>query len=375
MKVVAAPNAFKGSLSAFEAAAAMAIGIRRALPKAEVVELPVADGGDGTTEVLCRARQGQFREAPAVDALGRPLRARYGWLSDATAVMDVATASGLARLRPSELEPLSATSFGTGQLLKAALDAGARRVVLGVGGSASVDGGAGVLEALGARLLDEQGRQLARGGGALAHLTRIDTTRLHPRARSVPLDIACDVDSPLLGEHGAARTFGPQKGATPAMVEQLELGLGRMSEILRRDFGRDVACVRSGGAAGGIAAGLCAVLDARLVSGIDLVLDTIGFEQALAGAELCLTGEGRLDQQSLHDKGPLGVARRARACGVQVVLLAGEIAENVALSAFPDLSAMFALRPRALPLAEAMTHAGQLLEAAVERAVRQALAR
>jgi len=374
MKIVAAPNAFKGSLSAFEAAAAMASGARRALPGVEVSELPIADGGDGTAEVVCRARGGRFHEAPAMDALGRPTVARYGWLPDGTAVLDVATASGLARLGDDELAPLTATSFGTGQLLRAALSEGATRVVLGVGGSASVDGGAGILQALGAHLLDAQGRELDRGGGALGRLARIDLQQLDPRALTVPIDVACDVDNPLLGDQGAARVFGPQKGATADMVDELERALAHAARILRRDFGRDVEQLPAGAAAGGIAAGLHAVLGARLCSGVDLVLDLIGFDSALLGAELCLTGEGRLDRQSLRNKGPLGVARRAQARGVPVVALAGEIERDLGPSPLPGVVALYSLRSDEVSLAEAKRDARPRLEALAERAVRLTLA-
>src|SRR4051794_27732347 len=195
MKLLAAPNALKGSLSPFEAAEAIAVGAKRAVAQAEVVELGIADGGDGTAEVVCRARGGSFREVPAVDPLGRARVARYAWLDDGTAVIDVATASGLALLQTDESSPLTATSFGTGELVRAALGAGAKRIVLGVGGSATVDAGAGLLQALGARLLDVDGKELPRGGGALLRLSRIDLTRIEARARQVPLDIACDVDS------------------------------------------------------------------------------------------------------------------------------------------------------------------------------------
>jgi glycerate kinase len=370
LKLVAAPNALKGSLSPFAAAACIAAGARRAAPGIEVVELGIADGGDGTAEVVCRARGGTFRETTALDPLGRPRTARYGWLDDGSAVIDVATASGLALLDPSERSALTATSFGTGELLRAALLASAQRIVLGVGGSATVDGGAGVLEALGARLLDGDGRALPRGGGALERLARIDLSELDERARQVPIDIACDVDSQLLGEHGAARLFGPQKGASAAEVEQLERGLQHFAAIVARDFGRDVASVTSGGAAGGIAAGLFGVLGARLLPGVDLVLDAVGFDQALSGAQLCITAEGLLDRQSLRNKGPFGVARRAAAQGVPVVALGGGIARDVADRDFPAFAAMFSICARPMSLADAMRDAGPLLEAAAERVVR-----
>jgi glycerate 2-kinase len=370
LKLIAAPNALKGSLSAFAAAAAIAAGARRAVPGIEVVELGIADGGDGTAEVVCRARGGSFREAPALDPRGRARTARYAWLDDGTAVIDVATASGLALLRPEEQSALTATSYGTGELLMAALSAGAQRVVLGVGGSATVDGGAGILEALGARLLDADGRQLPRGGGALARLARIDVSELSERARRVPLDIACDVDSKLLGEHGAARLFGPQKGADAAGVDQLEMGLAHFASILARDFGRDARNAAAGGAGGGIAAGLFGVLGARLLPGIDWVLDAVGFDQALAGAALCITAEGLLDRQSLRNKGPFGVAQRAAVHGVPVVALGGGIASDVRDRDFPAFTAMFSICSRPLSLEQAMRDAGPLLAAASERVVR-----
>jgi glycerate 2-kinase len=369
-KLVAAPNALKGSLAPFAAAAAIAAGARRAVPSVDVVELGIADGGDGTAEVVCRARGGRFCEAPALDPLGRARMARYAWLDDATAVIDVATASGLTLLRPEEKSPLTASSYGTGELLMAALVAGAKRIVLGVGGSATVDGGAGILEALGARLLDTEGRPLPRGGGALPRLARIDVSKLSERARGVPIDIACDVDSPLLGERGAARLFGPQKGADAAGVEQLEMGLAHFASIVARDFGRNVHDVPAGGAAGGIAAGLHGVLGARLSSGIDLVLDAVGFDQALAGATLCITAEGLLDRQSLRNKGPFGVAKRAAASEVPVVALGGGIASDVSDQDFPAFAGMFSICARPMSLAQAMRDAAPLLEAASERIVR-----
>jgi glycerate kinase len=370
LKLVAAPNALKGSLSPFAAAAAIAAGARRAAPDLHAVELGIADGGDGTAEVICRARGGNFREMAALDPLGRARTARYGWLDDGTAVIDVATASGLALLAPAERNALCASSYGTGQLIRAALDASAKRIVLGVGGSASVDGGSGILEALGARLLDTDGRALPRGGGALSRLSRIDLSGLLPRALEVPIDIACDVDSTLLGEHGAARLFGPQKGADAAQVETLENALAHFAAVVTRDCGRDASRVASGGAAGGIAAGLFGALGARLLPGVDLVLDAVGFDEALVGASLCITAEGLLDRQSLRNKGPFGVAKRGAARGVPVVALGGGIAADVTDADFPAFAGMFSICSRPMTLEQAMRDAAPLLEAAAERVVR-----
>lgn len=370
MKLLAAPNALKGSLSAFDAARALAVGARRALPSAEVVELAIADGGDGTAEVLCRALGGELRAVDALDPLGRTLRARYAWLPDKTAVIDVATASGIARLGRGELDPTTTSSFGTGQLLLAALTAGAERIVLGVGGSATVDGGAGILQALGVGLIDADGRQLGRGGEELLRLARIDLTGLAPRARHVPIEVACDVDIPLLGADGAARTFGPQKGATPASVELLEAALTHLAFVIARDCGSQVSRVAFGGAAGGIAAGLAGVLGARLLPGVELVLDAVGFDAALTGAELCLTAEGTLDGQSLRRKGPYEVARRASARGVPVVAIGGGISLDVADADLPLFAGMFSLCSRPMTLQQAMQEAEPLLASAAERVVR-----
>jgi glycerate 2-kinase len=370
VKVVVAPNALKGSLSPFEAAAAMARGVKRAVPDAGVVELGIADGGDGTAEVMARAGGGTFREVLAQDPLGRVRPARYAWLSDDTAVIDVATASGLALLEENERNGLTASSYGTGELMRAALSAGATRIVLGVGGSATVDGGAGILQALGARLLDEQGRDLDRGGAELLRLAHVDLSQLAPRARDVRLEIACDVDNPLLGEHGAVPVFGPQKGVTPEGAELLERALTQFALVVERDFGSKISQVARGGAAGGIAAGLCGVLGAELLPGVDVVLDAVGFDQALAGASLCLTAEGLLDRQSLRNKGPFGVARRANKYGVPVVALSGGIAPDVTERDFPELAAMFSICPGPMTLAEAMRDAARLLEAATTQVAR-----
>lgn len=370
MKILCAPNALKGSLSAFDAASAIAAGARRARPDVDVQELAIADGGDGTAEVILRARGGAPRELAVLDPLGREREGRYAWLGDGTAVIDVATASGLALLNPHERDATRATSFGTGQLLRAALQAKAKQVVLGVGGSATVDGGAGVLQALGVRLLDEAGHELPRGGAALGRLSRIDVSALLPAARDASLTVACDVDSPLVGEYGAARLFAPQKGATAAEVEELERALAHFAAIVKRDFGRDVTAIPRGGAAGGIAAGLHGVLGARLVPGVDWVLDAIGFDEALAGAALCLTAEGQLDRQSLRRKGPLGVAERAKARGVPVVALVGALADGCSARDFPSFSGIFSLCPRPITLTESLREAGPLLEAVAEQCVR-----
>ena len=371
LRVVVAPNALKGSLSAFEAASAIARGVRAADAAADIVSLPIADGGDGTSAVLSAARGGVERETIVPDPLGRPVRASFALLDGGrTAVLDVATASGLALLERSERDPLLVSSRGTGKLIGAALDAGAETVIIGVGGSATVDGGAGLLAALGIGLLDETGTPISSGGSGLARLARIDLSRVHPALSRVKLRVACDVDSTLLGPHGAATLFGPQKGASPDAVRELERNLSHFADVIRETTGRDVRSIASGGAAGGIAAGLFGLLGATLEPGIDLVLETVGFDRALAGARLVITSEGLLDEQSLRNKGPCGVARWAKRRDVPVIALAGGIADGVRPGDFPDFAGMFSICRRPMALEEAIQRAAELLESASESILR-----
>jgi len=374
VRVVVAPNALKGSLSPFEAASAIARGVLSADPEAQIVSLPIADGGDGTSAVLCAARAGITRETIVPDPLGRPVRASFGLLDGGrTAVLDVATASGLALLELSERDPLLASSRGTGKLMSAALDTGVETVILGVGGSATVDGGAGLLAALGVALLDANGAPIATGGAGLSRLARLDLSRTHPALARAKLRVACDVDSTLLGPQGAARMFGPQKGASPEGVLELEHNLSHFADVIAKTTGRDVKDLISGGAAGGIAAGLFGVLGATLEPGIDLVLETVGFDPALEGADLVITSEGFLDEQSLRNKGPCGVARWAKRRGVPVIALAGGIADDVRPGDFADFAGMFSICRRPMALKEAMQRAGELLESAAESVVRTLL--
>ena len=374
VRVVVAPNALKGSLSAFDAALAIARGLRAADAAAEITSLPIADGGDGTSAVLSAARAGVTRETIVADPLGRPVRASFGLLDGGrTAVLDVATASGLALLEPAERDPLIASSRGTGKLISAALDAGADTIILGVGGSATVDGGAGLLAALGIGLLDSNGAPIPSGGAGLAQLRRIDLSRAHPALSRVKLRVACDVDSTLLGAQGAARMFGPQKGASPEAVLELEQNLAHFADVIAQATGRDVRGVVSGGAAGGIAAGLFGVLGATLEPGIDLVLETVGFDQALTAADLVITAEGFLDQQSLRNKGPCGVGRWAKRRGVPVIALAGGIADDVRPGDFADFAGMFSICRRPMALQEAMLRASEFLEDTAESVLRALL--
>jgi glycerate kinase len=324
MKIVVAPNSFKGSLSASQAAAAIAQGVRQTLPDAEVVEIPVADGGEGTVEALVSARKGTYREVNVEGPLGDPVRASYGLIDEGrTAVVELASASGLTLIPSERRDPRRASTYGFGQLLEAARRQGLASIIAGIGGSATNDGGAGMAQALGYRLLDAGGRDLPRGGADLAQLERIDPSGFDPGWRSVSVMVACDVTNPLTGPHGASYVYGPQKGADPGAVRDLDQALSHFAGVIEHDLGRQVADIPGAGAAGGAGAGLVAFLDARLVRGAPLVVDASGFDQALRGAGLVITGEGRVDGQTAFGKAPGEVARRAKAAGIQTLLLAG----------------------------------------------------
>ena len=324
LKVVVAPNSFKGSLSATQAAHAIARGVAQALPDASVVEIPVADGGDGTVEALVTAHHGTFRWVNVQGPLGDPVHASYGLIEGGrTAVVELATASGFELIAESRRNPRETSTYGFGQLLEAARETGAGKVVAGIGGSATNDGGAGMAQALGYRLVDDRGHDLERGGAALARLRHIGAAALNPRWGEIEVLVACDVTNPLLGPQGASAVYGPQKGADPETVRELDGALANLAAVIERDLGKKVADVPGAGAAGGAGVGLIAFLGARLVRGAPLVVQTAGLGEALKGADLVITGEGRIDAQTAFGKAPGEVARRAQAAGVPVLFLAG----------------------------------------------------
>lgn len=324
MRVVLAPDSFKESLTAARAAAAMARGVRRVLPDASCVEVPMADGGEGTTEALVAALGGRLLPVPTVDALGRAVTGVVGVAPGGVAVLEVASAVGLALVRPDERDVLAGTSRGVADLVRATLDAGARRVIVGLGGSATNDGGAGLLVGLGARLLDADGRQVDPRPGALHGVAAVDLTGLDPRLRDVRVELACDVTSPLLGPSGASAVFGPQKGASSRQVEELERALATLADALEAAADRRVRDVPGAGAAGGLGAAFLA-LGARRRAGVELVADAVGLRGHLHDADLVLTGEGSVDAQTLAGKVPVGVADVAGDAGVPVVVLAGRV--------------------------------------------------
>ena len=369
MRIIVAPNAFKGSLSAVDAAAAIGQGVRRARPSALVDLLPIADGGDGTVDTLVAATGGQRVTRRVRGPLGEPVDAEYGVIDGgALAVIEMARAAGLALLPAARRDPRVTTTYGVGELLQSAWDAGSRRFVVGIGGSATNDGGAGMAQALGYHLLDERGLELPAGGAALERLARIHAGGVHADWRQAQVDVACDVVNPLTGPEGASAVYGPQKGATAQMVEQLDRALHRLAEIVRRDLGIDVEHVPGAGAAGGLGAGLCAFANGRLRKGAELVMDTLRLDDRLRGADLVITGEGRLDRQTARfGKGPAAVARRARAAGIPVLAIAGAVADEEELLRLFDR--IESLTGPAVTVEEAIANAGPLLTAAGERAV------
>lgn len=371
LKIVIAPDSFKECLPAADVAAAMARGVRAAAPDAEVVCVPMADGGEGTVRALVAATGGRLLSARVTGPLGEPVEAEYGLLGDGrTAALEMAAASGLPLVPPERRDPMAATTFGTGELIAAALELGVERIVLGIGGSATVDGGAGMAQALGARLLDAQGAPVGRGGGALAQVARIDVSALDPRLRRVECEVACDVANPLTGPRGAARVYGPQKGATPEMVERLDASLARWAEVLERDLGAHVSDTPGAGAAGGLGAGLMAFLHARLVPGVELVVKAVGLDEKVRGADLVLVGEGRLDEQTAYGKVPVGVARVARARGIPAVALVGSLGEGYEAVRKEGIAACFSIVRGPQTLRAAMDRAGELLACAAEEVVR-----
>ena len=371
MRVVVAPNAFKGSLSAKQAAASIARGVREVFPDAEIFEIPVADGGDGTVEALVTAHQGSYRSVEVEGPLGDPVEAVYGLVDHGrTGVVELASASGLAFLPAARRDPRRASTYGFGQLLEAARKAGVGAVIAGIGGSATNDGGAGMAQALGYRLLDASGQDLPRGGAALAQLARIDATGLNPGWRSVIVEVACDVTNPLTGPEGASFVYGPQKGADQQTVQMLDRALAHLADVIERDLGRSVAGIAGAGAAGGTGAGLIAFLNAKLRPGAALVVDASGFDRHLEGAQLVISGEGRVDSQTAYGKAPGEVARRAQAAGVPTLLLAGSKGPGWEMLSQNGVSAVVTLAEEGDNLDHLMRDADHALTRAAVRACR-----
>lgn len=376
MRVLIAPDSFKGSLSAASVSAALADGWARARPQDCIVRLPVADGGEGTLDALVAAWNGRVIDVDVTGPLGQPVRARYGLTRDGrTAVVEMAEASGLLLTPHSHRDPGTSTTFGTGELLNAALERGAERIIVAVGGSATNDGGAGMAQALGARLLDGDGTPLPPGGEALHRLARVDVSGMHPRLSRTQFIVAADVDNPLTGSAGASRVFGPQKGADAATVVLLEEALTHYASIVETSLQTEEDAERwrdmpGAGAAGGLAFGLAAFCEADIRSGADVVLDALDFDARLEKTDLVLTGEGRLDGQSKHGKAPVAVARRARRRGIPVVGVAGVLGPGTDGLRAEGMTAAVCIAEGPMDVKTSMERAGPLLAACGERLAR-----
>ena len=354
MKIIIAPDSFKESLSASAVADAIERGLRRALPDAQYVKLPIADGGEGTVDALINATAGQLIFVPVTGPMGRAVNGFFGLLGDGkTAVIEVAAACGLQWVAPQDRDPLIATSYGVGELIKAALDRGVDKIIIGLGGSATNEGGIGMLQALGARVVDDQGCD---------ELTEIECAGLDPRLAGVTLQLACDVNNTLLGEQGATAVFGPQKGVTAHTALRIENNLARVARVLSARSGTDIASLKGGGAAGGMGATLQGILGAEMSSGIDLVLNTLNFDEQVREADLVITGEGRLDAQTSSGKGPAGVIGRAHAHGCPSIALAGSLGSGYEALYAIGLNSAFSLVPGIISYERALREAAALLE-------------
>ena len=372
MRVVVAPNAFKGSLSASQAASAIANGVRESFPDAEVVEIPVADGGDGTVEALVSAHRGEYRTAEVEGPLGDSVSATFGLIeAGRTGVVELASASGLTLIAPERRNPRKTSTYGFGQLLAAVRATGVEQIIAGIGGSATNDGGAGMAEALGYHFLNGAGAELARGGAALARLSRIDASGFDLGWRAVKVMVACDVTNPLTGPKGASAVYGPQKGADATAIPELDAALANLAAVIERDLGKHVADVPGAGAAGGAGAGLMAFLDAKLVPGAPLVVEASGFDTALQGADLVITGEGQADAQTGYGKAPGEVAKRAKAARIPVLLIAGSKGQGWEALSGLGVTAVVTLDEEGDNLQQLIRDAGQLLTRVAARACKE----
>ena len=358
MKIVIAPDSYKESLSALEVATQIELGFKEIFPSAQYIKVPMADGGEGTVQAMVEATQGRRIEVEVTAPLGERITGFYGLTGNGqTAMIEMAAASGLALVPPAQRNPNVTTSYGTGELIVAALDAGARHLILGIGGSATNDGGAGMLQALGVKLLDAAGYELARGGAPLAQLARIDASGIDARLAQCQIEVACDVDNPLTGPRGASAIFGPQKGATPEMVQSLDAGLKHFAQIILRDLGVDVDAVAGAGAAGGMGAAMMAFLKGQLRPGCEIIAKAVGLDAAVQGADLVITGEGRIDHQTIFGKTPHGVATVAKRHGVPVIGIAGGLGTNAHVVHDHGIDAIFSVLSSICTLDDALADA------------------
>lgn len=363
MKIVLAPDSFKESLSALQVAESIERGFKQVLPNADYVKVPMADGGEGTVQSLVDATGGRIIKKTVTGPLGEAAEAFFGILgNEKTAVIEMAAASGLHLVPATKRNPLLTTTRGTGELIAAALEYNVNHIIIGIGGSATNDGGAGMARALGARFLNSNGQEITEGGGALSDLAAIDLSSLDSRLAHVKIEVACDVDNPLIGPKGASAIFGPQKGATPEIVNQLDENLAHYAEIIEKYLGVKIADVPGAGAAGGLGGGLLAFMQAELSRGIDIVMEAAKLSDIIAGADLVITGEGKIDGQTIFGKTPIGVAKTAKKHGVPVIGIAGNVAGDSDAVHEYGIDAIFSIVPGAVSLQEAFLHADKFVE-------------
>ena len=371
MKILVAPQEFKGSISALSVAEAAKRGVIRVFPDAEIVLCPVADGGDGTLETLVEVSGGEVRTCDVQNPIGETITAQWGAMGDGvTAVIEMARTSGLALLSLDERDPLNSSTYGLGQAILEALNEGFRNFIVGIGGSATNDAGAGMAQALGATLVDAEGKAIPFGGAALANLRAIDISKMDARIENSQFMVACDVSNPLTGDEGASAVYGPQKGATPEMVTELDSALLNFAEIVRKDIGKDVSEISGAGAAGGLGAGMLAFMGAELKAGVDIVLETVQLREKLSGVDLVITGEGGMDFQTVYNKAPIGVARIAAEFNIPTVAIAGLLGQNFSIVHDHGIRAATSIVDGPISLEESSERASELIANSVEESLR-----
>lgn len=370
MKILIAVDSYKGSCSTFEVANSIERGIRKVCKDSEIIKIPIADGGEGTVDSLVKGAGGRYETVRVKDPLGRDVECRYGILKDNAAIIEMAASSGLTLLRKEERNPMVTTTFGAGQMIKAALDKGCRKIFIGIGGSATNDGGAGMAQALGVSFKDSEGREIGYGGGELARIRDIDVSGIDPRLKDTEIVVLSDVTNPLCGPNGASNIYGPQKGATPEMIRLLDNNLKHYALLIKEKLGSDIMDVPGTGAAGGLGAGLIVFCNAALMSGIDVALDINGIDQHLTDTDLVITGEGRIDSQTACGKVPVGVARRALKYGVPVIAIVGSVGDGASIVYEHGIDAIIDIVSRPMSLEDSMKSVKILLEQAAENAIR-----
>ena len=371
MKIVVSPDSFKGSLTAVEVSDAIGQGVREIFPEAEIVKIPMADGGDGTVQCLVNTTGGKILREKVTGPLGDEVLAHYGILGDKkTAVIEMAEASGLTLVPENKRNPLITTTYGTGQLIKAALDQGCRKMIIGIGGSATNDGGAGMVQALGVKLLDQEGEEIGFGGRELKKIYQIDISYLDNRISDTKVLVASDVINPLCGPKGASRIYGPQKGATPEVIEELDESLAYFAEIIKRDLNKDVKDIPGAGAAGGLGASLIAFLDAELRPGIEIIIEVVKLEQAIKDADLVITGEGKIDSQTIYGKAPIGVAKIAKKYNIPVIAVAAIIGDDADIVHQYGISSLISVTGQPMRLEESVPNKVALIKNSIKQSMR-----